>query len=202
MSRYSGKCDLFDFLSMQKTYDHGNVISSDELECFNVFKQKTGGKIYQFCQVPFAATNTEFIKTLNDNKKLFTNAQSIEITGNGKHPYRIDGKEYTIRQLEHSDKFWCGFEREIPIENIFDLVPYYPYLVTTSSSSGDHLKVVISGKPYPKSEYENALKWGRTTRLRDYYEKELQNHYVTLLQEYGDDLFNPCYVYVDKEDKS
>ena len=54
MSRFSGKCDLFDHMCMEKhrtkdgsdkkeDLEKASVLYSDPVECFEIFKKKTGG---------------------------------------------------------------------------------------------------------------------------------------------------------------
>jgi hypothetical protein len=50
MSKFSGKCDLYDHVMMEKTYpdpNNKNILVSDELECFEIFKKRTGGILCQ-----------------------------------------------------------------------------------------------------------------------------------------------------------
>lgn len=51
MSRLSGVCDLYDYILSEKMYDHEGYFTSDLLECFEIFRQKTEGVIYQHYQV-------------------------------------------------------------------------------------------------------------------------------------------------------
>lgn len=203
MGAFSGKCDVLDHMLMEKMYDKGSYKFSDELECFNLFKQRTGGVIYQYQDIPMTPFNVTFIKQLMDKGQLLSSFKTLELTGDKKRPYRIDGKDYTTNQFKNlGHKYYCAFEREIHFENILDLVPYYPYLVIMSTRSDDKEKVVISRQSCVVTEYEEALKYGRISSMRDHYENELQQHYVALQKQYGDDLFNPYYQYNYQEDQS
>ena len=54
MSKFSGKCDLYDHIMMEKTYPDSknpNILISNELECFEIFKKRTGGKLYQHLKI-------------------------------------------------------------------------------------------------------------------------------------------------------
>lgn len=205
MSMFSGKCDLYDYMSMMKSYQHDGVIHSDELECFNIFKKKTGGKIYQTQHIPLTKYNMEMIRDMIASGTLITNIQEITIT-TGKTPYHIKytvnkqviEKDYTANQIDGlNHKIYCFYNREIPFESIFDLVPYYPYLVAQANMSPDSIHIVISSESYIKESYESALKYGKISKTCSMHAQDLQAHYLGLIKQYGDELFNPNYVYND-----
>ena len=72
MSWASGKCDLFNHLSFCKMrtidgsdkkedLDKARVLYSDEMECFKIFKQRTGGVLHQHKRIEVTEHNQDFV---------------------------------------------------------------------------------------------------------------------------------------------
>ena len=113
MSRWVGKSDLFDTIMMQhfrcengsdkkEDLDKARVYYSDELECFNEFKKKTGGVIYQHQQVIITEQNQILIEKKCSNFKVIEHIKEVEdkrYKDNKKkettYTYEYYGKEYT-----------------------------------------------------------------------------------------------------------
>lgn len=218
MSAMSGKCDLLDHILMEKMYDLGNIKKSDELECFNIFKQKTGGVIYQMIKVPFTEWNFDKFAEIekakeNTTYKLEKKVEYLDVPDKRcKSGFRkVEDVTYcadyfgrvveakTIEELNKQVNYY--FRKEIKFDTIFDILPYYPYIVSTAYSNHNKEYIVISNKSFVESEFEDLLKGGYISGMYNYYKKDLQAHYKELIDKYGDELFNPDYKY-NSEDRS
>lgn len=170
MSIFSGKCDVFDHIMMEKMYDKGHCRVSDELECFEIFKAKTNGTIYQHKLVQVTKENIDFVT----NKCILNSFKAEKV--DGKTVYFYWGKQYnTLKQLNKK-----GVYIEVPIyfNTLLDIIPYYPYIITFSA--GNH--VVISNESYVDSLQEDMLKWGHESAID--YKSELQEHYLEVCERY------------------
>lgn len=191
MSRFSGKCDLYDHIMMEKTYDKGSYYDSDELECFKIFKEKTGGKLYQYRQVRVSTINQEelaekcpkFSYTKNKIKTPDRRTKSgyREVTA---YTYTYYDTTYTdLKSLNEAGGVTISVE--IPFENIFDLIPYYPYLIAVSVCNSEKETIYISKESFVDAELQRYLDWSVSNSMNNYYHKELQQHYVELIENYG-----------------
>ena len=184
MSRFSGKCDLCDHISMEKTYDKGSYLESNEDECFEIFKQKTGGVIYQLIPLKLTSCNIDAeIKKVNDEKVLskiiHKEVHSDKRTKSGTrevvfHTYMYHGKE--VKSLSEIDDY-CT-KKEIHFDTLLDLIPYYPYIIVIAYSSKDHEEIIISNKSYIDQQEEMYLKYGHNSKLVDMYREDLKEHYL------------------------
>lgn len=189
MSRYSGKCDLFDHISFEKSYNKGGYSLSDELECFEIFKKRTGGKIYQHYQVTVSEYNQEKvkqackhfdyeeIKTEVIDKRTKTGTKTIV-----SYKYKYYNQEYN--SLKELNKHGVYIEQEITFNTLLDIIPYYPYIVTFSASDENGEHVVIANDSFPMSEFKDGLKHGLWFRFPAWDNKELQNHYLEVAEKY------------------
>lgn len=188
MSLYSGKCDLFDHIMMQKTYDMGRYKVSDELECFNIFKEKTGGVIHQHKEIEVTEHNLDFIaehckdfwaiphKQIVKDKRLKKGEKEVTT-----YTYQYFGKEY--KDLKEINKQGVYITIDIAFDTLLDLIPYYPHIVTFSASSEGKQVVYISNESYAIRERDDHFKWGGSN-LWEYYNKRLQEHYLEVCERY------------------
>ena len=84
MSRFTGKCDLYDHIMMEKVYPMNpsskySPLTSDELECFRIFKERTQGKLYQHFKLKLTPWNID---------------KEIELCNNPRILSKIEHKEY------------------------------------------------------------------------------------------------------------
>lgn len=198
MSMFSGKYDLYDHIAGRGGwYDkNGKPVKfgqegvgcyySDELQDFFAFKKATGGKIYQHHKVTVSELNQDFIKKHCKNfdfvKHVEQKPNKASKTGFREHiyyTYTYWGKEYTLKEL---NKHGVYIEMPIKFDTLFDLIPYYPYLVSVACSSEDGEYVVISNESYVDTEYKQHLQYGWVSELD--YKKELQDHYLQVCKQY------------------
>lgn len=190
--RFSGKADLYDTIMMQhprckngsdkkEDLDKANGYYSDELECFNEFKNKTGGVIYQHQEVKVNEQNQELIAKLNKYFKII----ELPLEENQrKHRYIYLYFEKEYKNLKEVNKKGIFITKEIHFNTILDLIPYYPYLVTMSSSSKEKMTVFISQESFVDSEERKMLDAGYESKLCHFYRKNLQEHYIEVVQRY------------------
>lgn len=192
MSRFSGKCDLYDTIMMQhfrckngsdkkEDLDKTNCYYSDELECFNNFKKKTGGVIYQHQEIKVTDQNQDLVAKLNNSFEVI----ELPLKENQKkhrYIYTYFGKEY--KSLKEVNKKGIFITKEIHFDTIVDLIPYYPYIVTMSSSSNGKMTVYVSQESFIDSEERKMLNAGYESTMYEYYKKELQKHYIKIVQRY------------------
>lgn len=169
MSEFSGKCDLFDDMIILGGVDG----IDDEYTCFQNFKKRVNGVIYQANTVKVTKNNLDDVAKHNSNF-------SYRQTGNNKYIYTFFGQEYT--NLKDLNKQHILVFEKIHIDTIFDIIPYYPYIVIFECGS----TVVIDSMPYFEYEKEQRLKKGWPLGdFTEYYRKRLQRHYAELVDEYG-----------------
>lgn len=181
MSRFSGTYDLYDFV-----FSHQD--GEGEMKSFNEFKEKTGGKIYQYFEMELTESNIDTeIKLCNDPLMLSKREVPSEQGTSRKRRkpkfiYTYFGKEYD--SLKKINKHHYITKKEIRFETLLDIIPYYPHAVSMSYTTKDSTYVVISDKSYVDISYENSRKYGYVNELHYYYTKELQNHYISVVKRY------------------
>lgn len=191
MSKYSGKYDLCDHIFMQKMYpvypgNPNSSLTSDEMECFLIFKQRTGGKIYQHIPLELNEFNIDHeIEVVNNPAHL--SKREVPWEDGKKHKtkkyiYTYWGKDYkTLRGINKRQYYSI---KEIRFETLLDIIPYYPHIISMSSSSSESEHVVISSDSFVERQYEGGRAFGHESLMYDYYKRELQNHYIEVVREY------------------
>lgn len=204
MSRFSGKCDLFDLISgLGGWYDRNGkpvkitdpgvgVLYSDEYKDFLEFKRRTGGTMYQHQKVKVSLWNQDEVAKrcpgLEIEKKERTSSDKRYREGKRKdtyYVYKYYGVEYSLNELNKKGVY---ITQEIHFDTLLDLIPYYPYVVSACASSEEKMTVFLSRNPYPIEKRDNSLKTGGM--LFDswaHYSKELQEHYREIVLNY----YNP-----------
>lgn len=166
MSKLTGKCDLYDHIYMlgRDTND-----SMSKLEKFNVFKQRTGGKMYQSVKVELTKYNVDYFLD-NDNNLT-----------KGENGYEYWGK--TFKTLNQLNKWGYWYKRTIEFETIFDVIPYLGHIISSIASDKDGDTVFIAPKSYPEMRYEESLEIGYPRdRMLEFY-RLLQEEFKETLKE-------------------
>lgn len=183
MSKFSGKCDLYDHIMMMKQYAseaNQNVLVSDELECFEAFKEATGGVIYQSQRVEVTEYNQNLICELCD----YFHFHEPTTLRNGKKKYRYVylGKEMSLKDINKA-----GVYINIPIHfnTLLDIIPYYPYIITCLISNNGKQHITISSKSYVETQRDEYITYGHMPCIN--YNQTLQEHYIEIVNRY----FNP-----------
>lgn len=187
MSKFSGRHDLYDHMMLTKMYERNGRYESDEFECFSIFKQRTGGKIYQVRRVRISPLNRDLVMELcpEFSYRTVTNTKKDRRFKLGRRSishdvYTYNGKDCTLDDLNRE-----GVLVEIPIcfDTIFDLIPYYPYPVTCAVSDGEHSKVYIPAHSLVDEQYDLGLITG-AVKTPIHYHQRLQAHYQEVCEHY------------------
>lgn len=202
MSIFSGKCDLYDHIMGQGGwYDKSghpvkfgdkdvSVYCSDEYRDFLAFKKKTGGVLHQHKEIKVDEYNQDLVAELCDGfeiVKVITQTKDKR-TKNGiredvSYTYKYYGKEYTLKELNKHGVF---ITIDIHFKTMLDLIPYYPYIVTSCCSHDGKETVYISDESFVISERDRALQYGYKSLMWEYYAKVLQDHYRDIVLRYFD----------------
>lgn len=189
MSRYSGVCDIFDEMCFATKPEHriGGQYSwevTNEMDAFEDFKESIGGYLYQHKKVIVDTFNQDFVKDHCSNFEIIENEKEVEdkrvkegVKKVKYFTYKYWGKEYTLKEL---NKHGVYIEVAIEINNLLDLIPYYPYAVAVACHSGDKSHIIISNKSELEKMDELALKMGRESSS-SYYKHLLQKHYIEVI---------------------
>ena len=173
--------------------DHTEIFGvSDELECFNEFKRNTGGVIYQQQLVKVTAYNQEYIAEMSSGNLIIkpkTTFIKDKRTSNGERRvisclYEYDGQEYTTLKDLNNHGIWI--ELPIKINTLLDLIPYYPYTVCETYTVDGREHIIISNNSSVCSDYLEAINNVYQDDMAEYYKKELQNHYIEVVERYFD----------------
>ena len=205
MSKMSGKCDLYDHIGgMGGWYDRdGNPVKfgdenvhvyySDEMQDFIEFKRRTGGVMYQHMRIEVTELNQKLVSKKCKQFKVIEHVERVKdkrLKSGEKekttYTYEYFGKEY--KTLKELNKKHVYITKEIHFDTLLDIIPYYPYIVSTSFSDKDKAIVYLSNKSFVDEEEELALKHGWERSSTDFYRKELQDHYREVVLRY----YNPA----------
>ena len=191
MSTFSGKCDLCDTILMLKTRgrdgeersvadpNYHGPLYSDEKECFEIFKKKTNGVIYQHQRLELTPYNLdkEIQKSEGMLKKIKT-----EDNGKRKFYYEYNGVRYNSLKALNKKGYYCI--REIHFNELLDIIPYYPYIVTIMVSDGGTMKVFISSESYVDTQERESRVYGMNGKFYEHYRNHLQRHYIEVIEQY------------------
>jgi len=206
MSRFSGKCDLFDHIGgTAGWYDkNGNPVKigdpgvsvyySDEYRDFLEFKKRSGGVMHQHKKVKVTEQNQDEVERLLGGRfKAIAHTESVpdkrrrsgerEVTT---YTYEYWGREYG--SLHELNKHGVYMMIDVHFDTILDLIPYYPYLVTSACCDKDKQTVFISSQSYVDEERDERYGRGFFYNSWEHYHEELQNHYRDIVLKY----FNPA----------
>ena len=190
MSSYTGKCDLFDHINTLGIKDKSKYSNELEYElyCFNLFKQRTGGVIYQKFKLelnPFNIDkeildrNNDFILSKTE-KKVYKPDKRVK--GGQKvvteYVYNYLGEEYTSLQ-ELNNKGYYALRR-IHFDSIFDIIPYYSFIISVLSSDESSEMVYISNEDYNDETYFSFRKSGIDTDSVEARKNNLIAHFVEM----------------------
>ena len=181
---------------MEKMYPmegNPNVLTSDIMECFEIFKKKTGGVIYQHKKVKVSEWNQDFIEKYWEWFKVIEHKETKEdkrvksgVKEKVTYTYEYWGKEYTLKEINKK-----GVYLKVPIyfDNLVELLPYFGYIVSFMCAGGDKEEVVISNQNYIDELSDDFLESGCDSafRIKSRYNKDLANLYRSVILEY----FNP-----------
>lgn len=206
MSRLSGKCDLYDSLSfcvmrnkdgkiMEKGFaepDSGNVLYSDIYECFEKFKEETGGVLHRHVKIDrISEYNQDNVAKMCPELEIIPHTAVVEdkrcksgqkeITS---YTYKYWGKEY--KSLKELNKKGIYIDDPIYFDSILELLPYLPYLVGAMAFDGESGKKIvwIGNESFAESEHRDMLRSGYSSNSIHYYRKQLAQLYFDVCKDY------------------
>ena len=190
MSSYTGKCDLFDHINTLGIKDKSKYSNEFEYElyCFNLFKQRTGGVIYQKFKLELNPLNidkeildrgNDFILSKTERKvyipdKRTKSGQRVVTEYN----YTYLGANYSSLQ-ELNNKGYYALRR-IYFDSIFDIIPYYSFIIGVLCSDEFSEMVYISNVDYNDETYFSFRKSGIDTDSIENHKKNLIAHFVEM----------------------
>lgn len=182
MSRYSGKCDLYDHIYVIGT----NGDERDEKELFDVFKKRTNGVIYQSKKIVVTLSNQdEVAKNTRGGLRIEEVVDVVpdKRTKDGtrektSYRYIYYGKEFN--NLEDLNNYGVYIAKEIKFNDILDLIPYYPYTIAVCASDEEKETIYLS----PKSHIDELEEMLFPSNSAEYYRRELQEHYIDVVNKY------------------
>lgn len=195
MGRLSGKCDLYDHLSFEKMVpdkDNPNIMRSDIMECFNIFKERTGGVIYQHKHLKVTPFNQDMISEMCPQFKVIKH-QTTKVDKRTKsgtkdevyYTYMYYDKEYTLKEINKREVY---IKVPIYFDTLLELLPYLSYVVACSMCDDKGETIIIDNENFVDKECNYMLKRGINSIGRaTHYRKELANLYREVVLAY----FNP-----------
>lgn len=189
MSKFSGKCDLYDVICMQDdnpTILKGHCKDYNFKRGFDNFKKKTKGVLKMAFKLELSEFNIE-AECENSKVGMELSMEEIPYDDNKKHrkkkyKYTYLGQEfYSLKEL---NKFGYYATREIKFEEPLDIVNYLPHIVSSMFSSKDTMTVYISEQPYPEREYYTNRQFGHTdyNHIYETYKKNLKEFVKRLVK--------------------
>lgn len=205
MSRFSGKCDLCDHISGQggwydrdgkpvKFGDPGvGAYYSDEYQDFLAFKKRTGGVIHQHKKIKVTEWNQKEVeKNIPNLFKVIEHKEEVadkRYKGGTRevisYTYEYWHKEY--KTLKELNKHGVFITIDIHFDTILDLIPYYPYIISSCFYSDGKETMFISKESFVVSERDEHYEHGYFSDYWEHYNKDLQDHYRSIVLKY----FNP-----------
>lgn len=188
MSFVSGKCDIYDLI-----YSHCRSNNwEDKKKAFDIFKEETGGKLYQNITIELNPWNLDKeIEYINRPEFLSKEVEVIQVPDKRcKSGFKTKEKVFVkylgeLIPLEKKPKVCV--RKVIYFEDMIDLVPYYPYIV---SSYGRYEKdgklvcrVTISKESYLDDRYLERRKLGGDISYLEHYRKNLKEELINTILE-------------------
>ena len=143
MSRFTGRCDLYDHI-----YMIGQNGKTKE-ECFEEFKAATGGKMTQIIKIKLTPWNVEKEAAKNGFLKINTITKEVpdKRTKAGtrtvvSHTYEYLGKTYNSLEDLNKKQQYYG-RKVIEFNDMLDLIPYYGYCIASVACSKDPISQTV-----------------------------------------------------------
>lgn len=208
MSCMSGACDLYDHIMMERQYplypgdDHSPLVS-DEMECFKIFKQKTGGVMYQHKLLKLTPWNIDAEIKKQNNPKILSKVEHKETIKDERskkgsrekvsYTYMYYGKEYLSLKALNKKRYYTTVE--IRFEELIDIIPYYPYAIAACFSSEGRKHIILANISEVEEDEARALEGGFKSRAY-HYRHALQEHYLEVVKRYYSDRYDGSQKYL------
>lgn len=197
MSEFSGKCDLADdfFMSIPNSFFekhwHSKKRWGKALQgYFEKYKESLGGVIYRPIHIDkITEANQEIVakyilnfkyeaheKTVSDRRYKTKEKTVTEYT----YTY-WDVKYDSLKELNNDNKDGFYLTVPQPIETIYDLIEFFPWVIGISSCTTDdegiqHRFIRVGRESYTEIEYREHFYWGWDSyESYNHYKKELRD---------------------------
>lgn len=192
MSFVSGKCDIYDLIYASCRRNDWEMKKT----AFEIFKEETGGKLYQNLTVELNAWNLDKeIEYINRPEYLSKEVEVIQVPDKRcKSGFKTKEKvfvKYLGKLIPLENKPKVCVRKVIYFEDMIDLVPYYPYIV---ASYGKDVKdgeiicsVTISKESYLDDRYLDNRKLGGDISYLEHYRKNLKEELINTVLELNKD---------------
>lgn len=171
MSKYTGKCDLYDHVFMIGC--RGTTDDMSELEKFEIFKKRTGGVIYTH----FPLELTKF--NIDNEIKLVNNPDVLSRNEDGTYTYYLT-KYKNLKQL-NKHKYYAV--KEIHFDDILDLFPYLTHIISMMGSDENSEHIYITYQDYNTMREEESRLFGHEYR-NDFMKKYIKEDLIRIVKEY------------------
>ena len=193
-----GKYDLYDHICMKKMHhldpDNPNSpLVSDIMECFDVFKEETGGVIHQWVKTEVNEFNQHLIekkcsifkvithKEIKEDKRYKNSTREVI-----SYTYEYSGKEY--KTLKELNKKGVYINKDIKFDNIVELIPYFPYIIAASGYYNGKEWIYLSSESYIDKRYKEDIRYGNDGDYwNHYYRKTLADITKDIVLKYFSD---------------
>lgn len=184
MSKFSGRADLYDYVySTVQTWD-------DYFQAFDDFKKKTKGKIYQYRKILVTEDNRDYIKS---KVNLSYSNYTKNITDNNGVKKEILETSYLYQDIIYPNikalnKHGVYIPFELPFDTVFDLIPYYPYTISSATSNENSAYIVVADKSSPEDILDERLMsgsvWNGSLDFYHRYNHALTEHFKDVVPEW------------------
>ena len=189
MGSTCGKCCLEDTVLMAKAYPTKGGYTSDIMESFEYFREKTHGVIYQRYPITVTKSNQKFVAENNSAFKIIENTKIVPDkrykSGNRKvvyDTYEYYGKKYdSLKKL--NNECYLSVKIEIHFKTIFELLPYFPYLISSAVYSDNKYVITITRESYVESQKKEFLQFGCISSY-NFYNSKLAELYQDIFVKY------------------
>lgn len=165
---------------------NARVLYSDIMECFKIFKEKTGGILHRHVNIEANANTRDLIAKNCDQFSYRIWGMPVQTKTGTKEKevciYTYYGKDYTEKELKKHGGVYI--DDPIKFDTILELVPYFPYIVTMSYNDKDKRVIYISNESFAEREHRQHLQAGFDSRTIDYYRKKLAQTYFEICRDY------------------
>lgn len=172
--------------------DNARVLYSDIMECFRIFKEKTGGILHRDVHIDVNENNCKLVAEKCEEFKEFSfKTTPLKVVDKRSksgfreetlYTYTYLGEEYTEKELRKRGGVYI--DDPIKFDNILELIPYFPYLVTMLYNSENKMVVYISEDSFAEREHIQHLQAGFDSSMIHHYRKELAEIYYDVCKDY------------------
>lgn len=174
MSKFSGRCDLYDHIYMIGCKGTDN--NTSEQEKFEVFKRRTDGMLHQRIRFELDRFNIDTEIEIVNNESILSKKKV-----NKKWRYYYLGEEYKSLKALNKRGYYCTVD--IGFKTMLDLVKYYGCIISSMVSTEDSEYIYIQTEP--EVDEKRRHQWFRKNKMiRFYSEDALTEEYIRLVKKY------------------